>query len=183
MSILDFFKNIGITRQNWPIIVLIVMTIIEITPIKINPWSAIGNAIGKAINKSVMKEIADLKKEASERDENLNQRINENNAEVKEHLKKLDESVGELDSKISEVSDKNDEERAVTARVRILRFCDELQEEKRHSKDSFDQVMCDITCYNQYCKDHPTFKNNQTVSTVEYITKVYQERLEKHDFL
>ncbi len=41
---------------------LILMTLVQITPIKINPWSAIGRAIGKVLNGDVMKKIDDLER-------------------------------------------------------------------------------------------------------------------------
>lgn len=88
-----------------------------------------------------------------------------------------------LKDDINAIRDEMGEDRAVSARVRILTFCDELLEGRRHSKDRFDQVMSDITTYERYCSNNPSFRNNQTASTVEYITKIYKERLEKHDFL
>ncbi len=110
---------------------------------------------------------------------------------ISRHDKKTDElgeirkSIDELKKCILKLNDKVDERDAVTARVRILRFADELvyEPEKRHSKDSFDQALSDISEYNHYCESHPNFKNDQTVATVTYINKVYQERLEKKDFL
>lgn len=56
-------------------VVLILMTLIQITPIKINPWSWIGNKIGRLLNKEVIdkvdnlgKELADHKAKSAERD-------------------------------------------------------------------------------------------------------------------
>lgn len=94
----------------------------------------------------------------------------------------LDE-IGKLKRDIDRLSDDMGQDRAINSRVRILSFCDELQEGRRHSKDSFDQVMSDVTTYNKYCDTHPDFKNSQTAATVDYIGKIYRERLEKHDFL
>lgn len=94
----------------------------------------------------------------------------------------LDE-IGKLKKEIDRLRDDMGQDRAINSRVRILSFCDELQEGRRHSKDSFDQVMSDVTTYNKYCDTHPDFKNSQTAATVDYIKKVYAERLEKHDFL
>lgn len=76
----------------------------------------------------------------------------------------------------------NEREHAINKRVRILKFEDELQEDKHHSKDSFDQVLSDIDDYEKYCAEHPNFKNNQTASTVAHIKAIYNERLVKHDF-
>ena len=112
---------------------------------------------------------------------------NDKNKEVLEAVDKLDKKVDErfdiLDKRICTVEAKGDERAAVSARVRILRFSDELQEERRHSKDSYDQCISDITYYEKYCSENPKFKNGQTELTVEYIKRNYAERLEKHDFL
>lgn len=98
---------------------------------------------------------------------------------------KLDDIFDALDDlkvTIQNIRNENDERYAISGRIRILRFEDELQEGKKHSKDSFDQVMSDISAYNKYCDDHPNFKNDQTVMTVKHIKDVYVERLEKHDW-
>jgi len=86
-------------------------------------------------------------------------------------------------SRVDAMEAKEDERDAIGCRVRILHFCDELQEGRHHSKDSFDQCLSDISTYEGYCDRVPTFKNNQTALTVQYIKRVYAERLEKHDFL
>ena len=59
-------------------VLLILMTIIQITPIKINPWSWIARLIGRAINGEVLdkvdslsKELADHKAKSAERDATL----------------------------------------------------------------------------------------------------------------
>lgn len=41
-------------------LLLIAMTLIQISPIKINPWSAIAKAIGRALNGEVIKKVDDL---------------------------------------------------------------------------------------------------------------------------
>jgi len=105
------------------------------------------------------------------------------NKEVLEAIAALDAKIGELDKKIEAVDSKGDERAAVSARVRILRFMDELLEGRRHSKDAYDQCLSDATFYDKYCSRNPDFKNNQTEATISYIRKNYDERLEKHDFL
>lgn len=100
----------------------------------------------------------------------------------KDDMKGIKDELEAIKKDIKNLDEKGDRREAVNCRVRILRFEDELQESRRHSKDSFDQVMTDITTYDHYCDQHPDFKNSQTAATVEYIRKVYAERLEKHDF-
>jgi len=98
-------------------------------------------------------------------------------------LKKVFDAIENLSKKIDSIDAKSDERNAVAARVRILRFADEMMENRKHSKDSWDQCLSDITEYDKYCDKHPDFKNNQTAVTVEYLQKSYRERLEKQDFL
>ena len=104
------------------------------------------------------------------------------NKSIQALSEKAKERFDVLDRKIDTVDSKGDERFAVSSRVRILRFEDELQEKRKHSKDSWDQVMSDIDYYENYCQAHPKFKNNQTVATVEHIQHGYRERLEKRDF-
>lgn len=145
MDIVTILKSL--TTGDALLIVVGILSLVQITPIKINPWSALARWVGNAINGE------------------------------------LSAKVDALADKIDKLESKEDERDAVNKRVRILRFEDELQREQRHTKDSFDQVMSDITDYNQYCEDHPKFKNDQTVQTVAHIRKVYADRLEHHDFL
>ena len=92
-----------------------------------------------------------------------------------EMIKKLDEKIDKLDGELSERG-------AISCRVRILKFMDEILEGWSHSRDSYTQVLQDITNYTNYCSEHPLFLNHQTEATIEYIKNDYQEHLEKNDF-
>ena len=76
-----------------------------------------------------------------------------------------------------------DKEKATTARVRIVRFNDELLRDKRHSKESFDQCLNDIDTYDSFCKEHPDFQNHKTVLSSENIIRTYRKCTEEHSFL
>lgn len=104
------------------------------------------------------------------------------NSEVLTAIGNVDKRIDGLEQKIDDVDMKSDERFAVSTRVRILRFEDEMQEGKRHSKDSWDQVISDCDFYNTYCETHPKFKNGQTEATVRHIRHGYDARLEKGDF-
>lgn len=92
-----------------------------------------------------------------------------------EMIQKLDEKIDKLDGELSESG-------AIACRVRILKFMDEILEGWNHSRDSYTQVLQDITNYSNYCDTHPLFLNHQTEATIEYIKNDYQEHLEKNDF-
>lgn len=88
-----------------------------------------------------------------------------------------------LESQVTAMQMKEDERDVITARVRILRFSDEIQHGVMHSKEHFDQILSDITTYEDYCTKNPEFKNNITVLTIQNIKDIYCERLEKKDFI
>ena len=48
---------------------------------------------------------------------------------------------------------------------------------------SFDQILRDITTYERYCDNHPNFENNNKVLTSKRIKDIYEDCLEKADFL
>lgn len=91
--------------------------------------------------------------------------------------------VESLEQKVDALKRKQDEDRAENRRVRILRFGDELLHDKRHSKESFDQTLKDISDYEDYCRAHPEFKNDMTVSTTEVIKEQYKKCFKEHSFL
>ena len=130
------------------------LTAIQIAPIKVNPWSAIAKAFGRAINADVLNELAEMKKTQKETREKLEAHV-------------------EMD----------DERMADVHRTRILHFNNELLREIDHTKEEFIEALADIDEYEQYCKDHPKYKNNRAVHAVANIKRVYDERLEKRDFL
>lgn len=134
--------------------VILLLTLVQITPIKINPWSAIARAIGRAFNGDVMRALDEVK------------------AEQKASRSRLDEHIR-----------MDDEHNADQHRARILRFNNELVRDIPHTKEEFIDILADIDSYERYCKDHQDYKNNRAVHAIANIERVYDERLQKHDFL
>lgn len=160
-DLLELFHSINGGAIGWGVIIAAALSLIQISPIQINPWSYIAKHLGRALNGEVVERL---------------DRYEASTVGLKTDLDELRDFVHNVDSKI-------DEDRAVTARVRILRFNDELLEAKKHSKDSYDQVLSDIDVYEAYCEQHPDFKNNKTKMSASNIKDSYEIRLKKHDFL
>ena len=137
---------------------LLLLTLIQITPIKINPWSAIGKAIGKAIGRAINGEVIRMLSEVKSEQKSTSDRLNE-------HIR--------LD----------DERNADEHRARILHFNNELIRDLPHTKEEFIDILADIDSYERYCAQHPEYKNNRAVHAIANIGRVYDERLQKHDFL
>ena len=77
----------------------------------------------------------------------------------------------------------DDERNANLLRTQILRFNDELVDDRKHAKEHFDEILSIIDEYETYCRTHEDYKNNKCAHAVANINRVYDERLEKHDFL
>ena len=118
-------------------LLIALLSAVEISPIKISPWSWVGSLVGKLLG-----------------------------------IKNVSDKLDALEKKV-------DENQATTIRARILNFENELQENRKHSKDSWDQAMDDIGRYETYVREHPNFKNNITVASVTHIKKQYGHLLEK----
>lgn len=74
-------------------------------------------------------------------------------------------------------------DKATDARRRILRSSDEVLQGMKHSQEWWEQVMDDVTYYEKYCADHKGYENNKARIAIKELTKCYEERREKHDFL
>lgn len=101
----------------------------------------------------------------------------------KDDMKDVKSELAAIRKDIKSLRNEGDRREAENRRVRILRFEDELQDNRRHSKESFHQVLDDISSYNDYCDKHPEFPNERTVATIAHIREIYRVRLDKHDFL
>ena len=128
--------------------------VVEFSKIKINPWTWLARHVGRAIN-----------------------------GEVLDKMDTLNERVDKLSGKVDQSEARQDERDAKMARAHILRFGDEVRIGVRHSKESFDEVLADITAYETYCNAHPEFPNNRTRAAEKFISETYDECLRENKFL
>ena len=132
---------------------VLLLTLIQITPIKVNPWTAVAKALGKAINADVLNELEEVKKTQRETKAQLDERVRV-----------------------------EDERNADAQREKILRFNVELMRNLPHTREDFIEILAVMDIYEHYCKEHPDYKNNRAVHAVANISRVYDERQEKNDF-
>lgn len=128
--------------------------VIEVAPIRINPWSMFAENISKAFNKPTLNKIASVE-----------QRLRETNEKLDGHI-----ATDEL-------------QKAEDARAAALRFNNELLRNIPHTREEFFEVLQKIDVYEDYCNRHKEYENNRAVHAIANINRVYDERLAKHDFL
>ena len=63
LSIIESLKDFGF--GNLTVIAIIFLSLVQITPIKINPWSRFFNWLGRTINKDVLAELKIVKEDLS----------------------------------------------------------------------------------------------------------------------
>ena len=128
-------------------IALSLSVVIEISPIKLNPWKHILKWIGNGINGELITKV-----------DKLNQDLQDLKVDCEERNAKL-------------------------LRSHILTFGDEILHEQHHSKERFDQMLREITEYEQYCENHPDFENNVARLTTKRIKAVYEKCMEENTFM
>lgn len=133
---------------------VVLLSLVEIAPIKINPWSALARWLGRAINADVIKTMNEIKASQVETRERLEKHITA-----------------------------DDQREADKCRARILRFNNELLRGIPHTKEDFIETLKDIDDYERYCKTHEDYENGRAVHAIANIGRVYDERLHKNDFL
>lgn len=135
-------------------LVLLLLTFVQITPIKINPWSWLARKFGKAINHDLFIEVDQIKKDVQE--------IRSDRVKDREEME------------MYRISDK---------RNRILRFADELRVKVDHSEEFFNQILEEIDQYEKYCDAHPGYKNSKATDAIKLIREVYHECKSKNNFI
>lgn len=137
-----------------PPVLVALLSLVEVSPIKINPWSGLAKWLGRAINGEVLESVAEAKKAQ------------------KDTRRALDEHIRA-----------DDERNADTLRMRILHFNNELLRGDRHTREDFIEILAVIDAYEQYCKNHPNYRNNRASHAIANIGRVYDDRLKLRDFL
>ncbi len=134
--------------------IILLLTLIQIAPVQINPWSALAKIFGRAINADVLAELKVLKEGQKKNQTRLDEHIRvDNERDADQH------------------------------RIRILGFNTELLRDMRHTREDFIDILGEIDFYEHYCADHPEYENNRAVLAISNIKRVYDERQACHDFL
>lgn len=137
-----------------PPVLVALLSLVEVSPIKINPWSGLAKWLGRAINGEVLSTMQAIQTAQKAQADAL-----------AAHIKA------------------DDERNADTLRMRILHFNNELLRGDRHTREDFIEILAVIDAYEQYCKNHPNYRNNRASHAIANIGRVYDERLKLRDFL
>lgn len=167
MSLSDLIKATGAADalKTGGLTLVILCTLAQIAPIKLNPWTwlwgllkKLGNRIAKSIGSAL-------------------------NAEVMTKLGGIEERLDVLEKNDQQQDSIRAEDKALDARRRIIQFGDEIRSKVRHSEERFNNILEDARFYKKYCKDHPEFENDKAKISIEIIEETYKKCLHENDFL
>lgn len=102
---------------------------------------------------------------------------------VQKSIDELSKKIVSLESKVVLEENKIRETDAKTARIRIIRFNDEIIGQMRHSRTAFHLVLQDCKDYEKYCRDNPEFENGIATEAIANIRQTYRHVEQEHDFL
>lgn len=159
--------------------VLFLLSIIQISPLRLNPWTWISRKFGASVTKAMEDEIGGLKEEIKA----LKEQQRQDALEVAARLDNVDAAVGGSMKGMAALANRLEEQVAVTARHRIVRTNDELLRGVRHTKENLDQSLYDIKAYESYCGRHPEFRNHMISLSIENIQDVYRRCMKDRSFL
>lgn len=143
-------------ENNIPLVVIIFTFVIQITPIKWNPWSQLFKWIGKLINTETDKKINDL----IDSTKKLN--------------KKLEDETQSLDNKITNLHTMVDENEKDRIRYEVLDFANSCHNNRRHTKDEFEHIIALNDKYETLLK-RTGDKNGVYNAEYEYLMKLYEK--------
>lgn len=153
MSVYDIIK---LLLDNWGKalgIVVVLSMIIQVTPIKINPWSTIGRQLKTFFMSDILQEIKEMK------------------ADIKTTKEELDKHIRE-----------NNEETARKWRHDILEFSNQEINHKRHTKEQWDDVLPSCKEYELFCKRNNII-NEKATKAIKDLNRRYELHMANEDFL
>ena len=136
-------------------------TIIQLSPLKLNPWSMLGKAL-KWLWRAFCRSL---------------------NADVLDKLEQLETAEKSTRDTLEAHIKLDDEREADKVRSSILHFNNELLRDIPHTKEEFVEILAKIDWYNDFCETHKDYRNCRAVHAIANIERVYDDRMKKHDFL
>lgn len=127
--------------------------LIQITPIKINPWTALFKWIGNKANEDLRNQVGGL-----------------------------NEKINSLSKDIDTLGKQRKEDEKDRIRWEILDFANSCRNGRRHTKDEYLHIIELNDKYKKLLKE-TNDKNGVFEVEYEYIKELYKERQEKNDFL
>ena len=132
------------------VVILILLRYVEVSKIKLNPWSAIRQCVERFVTKKLSERVATLEKD-----------------------------MGDIKAMLAQHISNSDRRSADSARRRILAFEREIRNGGEHSDEEYLEIFQTIQRYETYCNAHSEYKNHVATCATELIKETYTNHLHK----
>lgn len=150
---LDTMSRLIGENPGWAALVLILLGSITVKKLELPVWSWAVAWINRRLD-------------------GLGQRLNAStNSQLSTLRADLDKHIHEADCR-----------EASRIRERILIFSAQLGRGWRHTEEMYVDILSDIDWYEEFCKNHPEYRNSRAVSAIAHVRADYQGRLPTHNF-
>lgn len=150
MTFIEFVRSIF---ESPSIVIFGAITLIEVAPIKINPWRALLKWVGKAINGDLQAQIADL-----------------------------ETKVNSLKTELNELKADCESNNTANMRWEILNFVNTCRQGIRHSKDEWRHAMEQLADYEDYT-ERKGISNGVIEEDSLYLRELYHKCNTENDFI
>ena len=153
MSVKDLVTIIANDGRLWAVIIIILTSLIQISPLKFNPWSKVAEWLGRALNKSVIDKVEEI-----------------------------DKKIQEVDKKLADHITESENKALQDTRSEILSFGSAIVYGTNYTKEQFDFMIASCDRYEKHCRDNNII-NGVADATIKEIRRVYSLRLSQDTFL
>lgn len=153
MSIQDIINLISKDGASWLVVIIIITSLVQISPLKLNPWSRLFGWLGKSLNNEVIEEV-----------------------------KKVDKKVDEVEQKLEDHIAESENKSLQDTRSEILSFGSSIISGNNYNKEKFDFMISKCDHYEEYCHKHEV-ANGVADATIKEIRRVYSLRMTENSFL
>ena len=135
------------------IVLVIIMSLLQVSKVNVNPWDSLLAWLGTKINKK------------------LNERLSEIDGKVTNVQTALNAHIAESEEKELQV-----------VRRDILDFANSCMTGRKHTKEQFDFIISECDSYEKYIEDN-NIKNGVVTSAIKEIKRLNEKCIQENSFL
>ncbi len=157
MTVKEILDGLSINHGFWLVIIL---TLIQITPIKINPWSFIFEWVGKKLTKDLINKID----------------------KIESKQESIRATVSDMQHEVETVKREIELKNANDWRWDILDFFNSARNGRPHSKEEWEHAIDQVKKYERHVEVHD-IDNGVLEEASKWLRKEYQKHIDCKDFL
>ena len=136
------------------ILFLALLSLVQIAPIKVNPWSWLFGKFGEWASKP-----------------------------LEERVKQIQEDMKAISGRVTEIEKRTEDREVKKVRLHLYKFADDVVRGKLHSEEYYNEILDDISQYESYCNLHPDFENGKADVSIKIIKEGYEAYKRNGGFL